>query len=50
LASQVGNLSDKTVLVTGATDGLFANHRRSLDAYITEARRKMYSMREELEK
>ena len=38
------------VVLDGAPDGLFANHRRNLDAYITEARQKMYSIREELEK
>jgi len=31
-------------------DGLFANHRRNLDAYIVDARQLMYSIREELEK
>lgn len=30
--------------------GVLANHRLNLDAYITEARQKMYSIREELEK
>lgn len=30
--------------------GLFANHRRNLDTYIIEARQKIYSIREELEK
>jgi hypothetical protein len=34
----------------GSPSGLFANHRRNLDSYITEARQKMYSVREELEK
>ena len=38
------------VIFDGAPDGLLANHRRNLDAYITEARQKMYSIREELEK
>jgi hypothetical protein len=38
------------IVLDGAPDGLFANHRRNLDAYITEARQKMYSIREELEK
>jgi hypothetical protein len=46
----ISNLSDKMVLVTGATDRLFANHRHSLDADITAARRKMYSVREQPEK
>ena len=38
------------IVLDGHADGLFANHRRNLDAYITEARQKMYSIREELEK
>lgn len=38
------------VVLDGSSDGVFANHRRNLDAYITEARQKMYSIREELEK
>jgi hypothetical protein len=38
------------VILNGNPSGLFANHRRNLDAYITEARQKMYSIREELEK
>lgn len=38
------------VVFDGAPDGIFANHRRNLDAYITEARQKIYSIREELEK
>jgi hypothetical protein len=38
------------IVLNGHSDGLFANHRRNLDAYITEARQKMYSIREELEK
>ena len=38
------------IILNGRPDGLFANHRRNLDAYITEARQKMYSIREELEK
>ncbi len=38
------------VVLDGAPDGIFANHRRNLDAYITEARQKIYSIREELEK
>jgi len=38
------------IVFDGSPDGLFANHRRNLDAYITEARQKMYSIREELEK
>jgi hypothetical protein len=38
------------VVLDGAPDGILANHRRNLDAYITEARQKIYSIREELEK
>lgn len=38
------------VILNGSPSGLFANHRRNLDAYIIEARQKMYSIREELEK
>jgi hypothetical protein len=38
------------IVLDGRPDGLFANHRRNLDGYITEARQKMYSIREELEK
>ena len=38
------------IVFDGRSDGLFANHRRNLDAYIAEARQKMYSIREELEK
>jgi hypothetical protein len=38
------------IVLDGAPDGLFANHRRNLDSYINEARQKIYSIREELEK
>ncbi len=38
------------VVLDGSPAGIFANHRRNLDAYIAEARQKMYSIREELEK
>jgi hypothetical protein len=38
------------VVLNGSSDGLFANHRRNLDAYISEARQKMYSIREELQR
>jgi hypothetical protein len=38
------------IVLDGPPEGLFANHRRNLDAYIAEARQKMYSIREELEK
>lgn len=38
------------VVLNGHPDGIFANHRRNLDTYISEARQKMYSIREELER
>lgn len=38
------------IILDGSTEGLAANHRRNLDVYIVEARQKMYSIREELEK
>ena len=38
------------VVVDGDADGLFANHRRNLHAYLVDARQLLYSMREELEK
>jgi hypothetical protein len=38
------------MVLDGGTESLFANHRRNLDVYIVEARQKMYSIREELEK
>jgi hypothetical protein len=38
------------IVFNGSADGIFANHRRNLDAHITEARQKIYSIREELEK
>jgi hypothetical protein len=38
------------VVLDGGTEDLMANHRRNLDVYIVEARQKMYSIREELEK
>ena len=37
-------------VLNGGPSGLFANHRRNLEAYVNEARQKMYSIREELEK
>jgi hypothetical protein len=37
------------IVLNGSPAGLFANHRRNLDAYISEARQKMYSIREELQ-
>jgi hypothetical protein len=36
------------IVLNGSPDGVFANSRRNLDSYISEARQKMYSMREEL--
>jgi hypothetical protein len=38
------------IVVDGGTESILANHRRNLDVYIVEARQKMYSIREELEK
>lgn len=37
-------------VLDGGTAGLTANHRRNLSTYTNEARQKMYSIREELEK
>jgi uncharacterized protein DUF2333 len=37
------------IVLNGSPDGIFANHRRNLDAYISEARQKIYSIREELQ-
>jgi len=38
------------IVLDGSEAGMFANHRHNLDAYISEARQKMYSIREELER
>lgn len=38
------------IVLNGAPDGLFANHRRNLDTYVAEARQKMYSIREEIQR
>jgi hypothetical protein len=38
------------VVLDGGPAGLFANHRRNLDAATVDARQKIYSIREELEK
>jgi hypothetical protein len=38
------------IILDGSPGSLFGNHRRNLDVYIAEARQKMYSIREELEK
>ncbi|MGH7988152.1 MAG: DUF2333 family protein [Candidatus Binataceae bacterium] len=37
------------IVLDGSPDSIFANHRHNLDAYISEARQKMYSIREELQ-
>ena len=37
------------IVLDGSETGIFANHRHNLDAYISEARQKMYSIREELD-
>ncbi len=38
------------IVLDGSETGILANHRHNLDAYISEARQKMYSIREELER
>ena len=38
------------IVLDGSDAGLTANHRRNLDVYIAEARQKIYSIREELDK
>lgn len=38
------------IVLDGGTTDLRANHRRNLDVFIVDARQKMYSIREELEK
>jgi hypothetical protein len=38
------------VVLDGGSESVFANHRHNLDVYIVEARQKIYSIREELEK
>ena len=38
------------VVLNGGDTSFLANHRRNLDAYVTEARQKFYSIREELDK
>jgi hypothetical protein len=38
------------IVLDGSPSGILANHRRNLGLYIVEARQKMYSIREELEK
>jgi hypothetical protein len=38
------------VVLDGSPSGVFANHRRNLDAFLIDARQLMYTIREELEK
>jgi hypothetical protein len=38
------------IVLNGSPDGILANHRRNLDGSVTEARQKMLSLREELER
>lgn len=38
------------IVLNGGDTSFLANHRRNLDAYVTEARQKLYSIREELDK
>lgn len=38
------------IILDGGPSGLLANHRRNLDGYINEARSKIFSIQEELEK
>lgn len=38
------------VVLNGGDTSFLANHRRNLDSYVTEARQKLYSIREELDK
>jgi len=38
------------IIIEGSPAGIFANHRGMLDSYISEARDKMFSVRDELEK
>lgn len=38
------------IVLDGGPEGITANHRRNLDTHVVEARQKMYSIREELEK
>jgi hypothetical protein len=47
---QKGATMKPLIVLNGSLTGVFANHRRNLDAYISEARQKMYSVREELER
>jgi hypothetical protein len=38
------------MVLNGSPDGLFANHRSNLVAFVVDARQLLYSVREELEK
>jgi hypothetical protein len=51
-AGDLGHAAEAKPLVVldGGAAGLLANHRRNLDAAIVDARQKIYSIREELEK
>ena len=42
--------SKPLIVLDGGPAGLLANHRRNLDAAVVDARQKLYSIREELEK
>ena len=37
------------VVFNGRDTSMLANHRRNLDIYVTEARQKLYSIREEIQ-
>jgi hypothetical protein len=52
VAEALGNAAalKPIVILDGGSASVVANHRRNLEAYISEARQKMYSIREELEK
>ena len=38
------------IVLNGGDTSILANQRRNLDGYVTEARQKFYSVREELDK
>jgi hypothetical protein len=52
VADGLGHAADfkPLVVLDGGPASLFANHRKNLDASIVDARQKIYSIREELEK
>ena len=50
LALEKASTLKPLIVFNGAPDGMFANHRRNLDTYVAEARQKMYSIREELQR